>query len=143
MFGTSSNASWFRRVALLGIALAWTLAIPALFHPHALLGRLGLAPLFGAGGAVRAGAALLVALSVFAAPGAVEPARHPRAARAAVVLPGALAALLALLPGAPDACLVALPLALVIAGASLLGRLARRARTGRIAVRGEHVEAAA
>jgi len=71
----AAAATWFRRIMWIGIAANLALAVPVLVRPAAVLGAYGL-PVPSEIVWPRFAALLLVLLSVFYMPAAIDPDRH-------------------------------------------------------------------
>ena len=77
-------ARWFGRVVLVGVAANLCLAIPALFYPNAVLSALGLKPALESPIWPSFASLLLLLLSGFYVPGALDPQRYRASAVLAV-----------------------------------------------------------
>jgi hypothetical protein len=69
-------ARWFGRVVLVGVAANLCLAVPALFYPNAVLDALGQRPSLDNPLWPSFASLLLLLLSAFYVPGALDPARY-------------------------------------------------------------------
>ena len=78
-------ARWFGRIVLAGVAANLCLALPALFYPNALLSALGLRPALENPLWPSFASLLLLLLSAFYVPGALDPQRYRASAWLAVL----------------------------------------------------------